>query len=131
MGGEAGQTSVDGFESAVGVGGGCGAEPPRRRAWLRRLDLVGHPVGRPAPRDGELRAEGAGRRHPGPESLFENPGGSVRRVVGPSRSTRQYRPAPKNDAAVVGRMKELASESRQQAMHPGEAAGADMNRYPE
>ena len=34
------------------------------------------------------------------------------RIVGLSRSVHQYRPAPKNDAAVVGRLKELASENR-------------------
>ena len=34
------------------------------------------------------------------------------RIVGLSRSVQQYRPAPKNDAAVVGRLKELASENR-------------------
>src|SRR5687768_9250209 len=34
------------------------------------------------------------------------------RIVGLSRSVRQYRPAPKNDEAVVGRLKELASENR-------------------
>src|SRR3954451_23229723 len=34
------------------------------------------------------------------------------RIVGLSRSVQQYRPAPKNDVAVVGRLKELASENR-------------------
>ena len=34
------------------------------------------------------------------------------RIVGLSRSVQQYRPAPKNDAAVVARLKELASENR-------------------
>jgi len=34
------------------------------------------------------------------------------RIVGLSRSVQQYRPAPRDDAAVVGRMKELASENR-------------------
>ena len=35
-----------------------------------------------------------------------------RRIVGLSRSVRQYCPAPKNYGAVVGRLKELASENR-------------------
>lgn len=34
------------------------------------------------------------------------------RIVGLSRSVHQYTPAPKDDAAVVGRMRELASENR-------------------
>ncbi len=34
------------------------------------------------------------------------------RIVGLSRSVQQYRPAPKNDEAVVGRLKELVSENR-------------------
>jgi putative transposase len=34
------------------------------------------------------------------------------RIVGQARSVQQYRPAPKNDVAVVGRLKELASENR-------------------
>ena len=34
------------------------------------------------------------------------------RIVGQSRSVQQYRPAPKNDTAVVDRLKELASENR-------------------
>ena len=34
------------------------------------------------------------------------------RIVSLSRSVRQYRPAPKDDAVVIGRMKELASENR-------------------
>ena len=34
------------------------------------------------------------------------------RIVGLSRSVQQYQPAPKDDAAVVGRLKELASENR-------------------
>ena len=34
------------------------------------------------------------------------------RIVGLSRSVQQYTPAPKDDAAVVGRMKELATENR-------------------
>jgi putative transposase len=34
------------------------------------------------------------------------------RIVGLSRSVQQYRPAPKNDVTVVGRLKELASENR-------------------
>ncbi len=34
------------------------------------------------------------------------------RIVGLSRSVQQYLPAPKNDEAVVGRLKELASENR-------------------
>ena len=34
------------------------------------------------------------------------------RIVGLSRSVQQYRRAPRDDAAVVGRMKELASENR-------------------
>ncbi len=34
------------------------------------------------------------------------------RIVGLSRSVQQYRPTPKNDEAVVERLKELASENR-------------------
>ena len=34
------------------------------------------------------------------------------RIVGLSRSVQQYCPAPKSDVAVVGRLKELASENR-------------------
>ena len=34
------------------------------------------------------------------------------RIVELSRSVQQYRPVPKNDAAVVARLKELASENR-------------------
>lgn len=34
------------------------------------------------------------------------------RIVGLARSVQQYRPVPKDDAAVVKRMKELASENR-------------------
>ena len=34
------------------------------------------------------------------------------RIVGLSRSVQQYRPAPKNDAAAVGRLRELAAENR-------------------
>ncbi len=34
------------------------------------------------------------------------------RIVGLARSEQQYRPAPKNDEAVVARMKALASENR-------------------
>jgi putative transposase len=34
------------------------------------------------------------------------------RIVGLSRSVQQYTPAPKDDAAVTGRMRELASENR-------------------
>ena len=34
------------------------------------------------------------------------------RIVGLSQSVQQYRPVPRNDAAVVGRLKELASENR-------------------
>ena len=34
------------------------------------------------------------------------------RIVGLARSVQQYRPAPKDDAAVVERMKTLASENR-------------------
>jgi putative transposase len=34
------------------------------------------------------------------------------RLVGLARSVQQYRPVPKNDAAVVARMKDLASEYR-------------------
>jgi hypothetical protein len=34
------------------------------------------------------------------------------RIVGLSRSVQQYCPAPENDVAVVGRLKELASENR-------------------
>ena len=34
------------------------------------------------------------------------------RIVGLSRSVQQYQPAPRNDAAVVERLKELASENR-------------------
>jgi hypothetical protein len=34
------------------------------------------------------------------------------RIVGLSRSAQQYRPAPRNDAAVISRLKELASENR-------------------
>ena len=47
--------------------------------------------------------------------LIDTPGLSERRscrIVDLSRSVRQYRPAPKNDAAVVGRLKDLASENR-------------------
>ncbi len=48
-------------------------------------------------------------------SLMETLGISERRIcriVGLSRSVPQYTPAPKDDAALVGRMKELASENR-------------------
>lgn len=34
------------------------------------------------------------------------------RVVGLSRSVQRYRPVPRNDAAEVARLKELASENR-------------------
>jgi putative transposase len=34
------------------------------------------------------------------------------RIVSLSRSVQQYRPTPRNDEAVVGRLKELASENR-------------------
>ena len=34
------------------------------------------------------------------------------RIVGLSRSVQQCQPAPRNDAAVIGRLKELASENR-------------------
>ena len=34
------------------------------------------------------------------------------RIVGPARSVQQYRPVPKDDAAVVERMKTLAAENR-------------------
>ena len=34
------------------------------------------------------------------------------RIVGLSRSVQQYRPTPKDDAAVVARLKQLASENR-------------------
>ena len=34
------------------------------------------------------------------------------RIAGLSRSVQQYCPAPKNDAVVVGRLQELASENR-------------------
>jgi putative transposase len=34
------------------------------------------------------------------------------RIVGLARSVQQYRPVPKDDAAVVARMKDLASEYR-------------------
>ena len=47
--------------------------------------------------------------------LMSEMGVSERRscwIVGLSRSVQQYRPAPNNDAAVVGRLKELASENR-------------------
>ena len=47
--------------------------------------------------------------------LMETLGLSERRscrIVGLSRSVQQYTPAPKDDAALVGRMKELASENR-------------------
>jgi hypothetical protein len=47
--------------------------------------------------------------------LMDTLGLSERRgcqIVGLSGSVQQYRPAPKNDVAVVGRLKELASEIR-------------------
>jgi hypothetical protein len=47
--------------------------------------------------------------------LMDEPGLSERRscrIVGLSRSVQQYRPAPRNDAAVVGRLMELAAENR-------------------
>ncbi len=43
------------------------------------------------------------------------------RIVGLSRSVQQYRPAPKNDEAVVGRLKELSSENRRYGYLPPHA----------
>jgi hypothetical protein len=47
--------------------------------------------------------------------LMQEPGLSERRscrIVGRSRSVQQYQPVPKNDAAVIERLKKLASENR-------------------
>lgn len=47
--------------------------------------------------------------------LMDEMGLSARRscrIVGLHRSVQQYRPVPRNDHAVIERMKELASENR-------------------